>query len=212
MKYTITETGDYKAVHITLPNGYRAYVNNLHPHYDSVVEVLQDETINNNDVVYMLLICNFVGLEADIDDLNYAIQLQKIKEIEENEAKEAALKLEREAPKNVFVSEDELIEIVKKLSATGEALGFDYTPQSDFENEEDFPYVRQAVFPALVLDGILLAFDSEGNGVSYYVAGISNISYVGMNSETFLEASDNTEKRSFSGWIKKIFTRRKNEN
>lgn len=202
MKYNIAEVGDYKAVHITLPNNYKIYVNNLHPHYNSIVEVLEDNTVDNSDVVYMLLVCNFVNLEVDIDELNYAITVNKA--IEVSKQSEALQLLLNSPEENIFVNENELTDIVYRLSQNGEALGFDYTPQIDFENEEDFSHVRQAVFPAMVLDGVLLGFDSEGNGVSYYVAGISNISYLGMYSEeeTIKKAKENNR---FVNWIKKLW-------
>lgn len=206
MKYSITEAQDYKAIFIVFPNGVKIYVNNLHPDFDTIRKVLEDEEIDNQDIAYMLLVMNLMNVKQNVDELQDAITLKK--------AQDAINKYEYEVvetsispwghEEKVFITEEELVEIVSQLSKTGDALGFDYTPQLDYESEEEYKYVRQGVFPALVVDGILLAFDDENNGVSYYVAGISNISYVGMNKNTTSDIDDIKPNR-FILWMRKIF-------
>lgn len=188
MKYNLAQVNDYEAVFVTFPDGVKIYVNNLHKDFNTIKEVLEDNTIDNNDIAYMILVRNFLNCETDVEKLENAIKTSVEKSI--TEINEEPLVYFSEENRFIPVDVEELKKVVAKLCPLGEPIRFDYVPQSDYDNEEDFPHINQAVFPISVTEEVLLACDSEANGLVYRLEGMFNLYYLGMNEETASELDE----------------------
>lgn len=202
MKYELVDTGNYKATQIDFGNGWKTYINHLHPEYETIVTVLEDTSPENYDIIKQIYIFNLLGLklpsevtEAFPDALN---TVYKAVTPTENIEAETAVESIVEIP----VTVEELTKLVGAIAQSGEAISFDYIVQTDFDNEADFPYKTQSVFPVCVIENELLAVDGEGKAFVYQIAGMSNLFYFDKNVAPVIEVEVPKKK----SWWRRIFS------
>lgn len=198
MKYELVDTGNYKATQIDFGNGWKTYVNNLHPEYETIVTVLEDDSPETYDAIKQIYIFNLLGLElpAEVteafpDALNtvYTVAVENDVEAPQN------------AAETVPVDVDELTRIVGSIAQSGEAISFVYTVQTDIDSEEDFPYTDYSVFPVCVIEDELLAVDGEGKAFTFQVAGMSNLFY--FKDKVVPQLEETPKKKS---WWRRLFS------
>lgn len=205
MKYELVDTGTYKATQIDFENGWKTYINYLHPEYETIIAVLEDTSAENYDAIKQIYIFNLLGLdlpsevvEAFPEALNAVYKPMTPAEVEVPETTVEPL---TDTPVNI----EELTKIVGTIAQSGEAISFDYTIQTDFDKEEDFPYKTQSVFPVCVVGEELLAVDAEGHGLVFQVAGMSNLFFFENKAEEIQENILETPSKKKSWW-KRLFS------